>query len=160
MRKRWLTWLGAALVVAFLAAWGIGEVAYPGTNPPQRYDGTILSAASDKTLRQACFDCHSNETRHPWYHHLPVAGLLMGYHIRSGRERLNFSDWPQLDAEQQQKKMRRIVRSLQRDRMPTKDYRLMHPLARLSAEQVAQIARDAQARYGVQTDATAANARR
>ena len=150
MRKRWMTWLGTALVVALLAVWGLGEAAYPGTNPPERYSGTILSEQSDRVLRQACFDCHSNESRHPWYRHLPGVGLLMGWHIREGRGELNFSHWDNLDAETQRKAVRRTLHEVVEGNMPTPDYRLIHPEARVAAEQLAQLERDAQARYGVQ----------
>lgn len=150
MRKRWLTWLGSALLVLFLGVWGLGEAAYPGTNPPERYQGTILSAQSDPVLRQACFDCHSNETRHPWYRHLPGVGLLMSLHIREGRRELNFSNWGNMDAQAQHKSIRRALHEVREGAMPTPDYRFVHPEARLSAEQLAQLIRDAQARYGVQ----------
>src|SRR5512147_1206625 len=43
------------------------------------------------TLRRACFDCHSNETRWPWYSSLPIASWLIARDVRSGRSQVNFS---------------------------------------------------------------------
>lgn len=149
MRKRLLTWAGGAVVVALLAVWGLGEVVYPHTNPPERYRGTILSPESDALLRQSCFDCHSNETRHPWYRHMPVAGLLMGLHIRSGRDELNFSHWQRMGPEQRREAIGETLESVQEGDMPTLDYRLVHPETRLNAQEMATLERDAQAQYGV-----------
>ncbi|HKI98907.1 MAG TPA: heme-binding domain-containing protein [bacterium] len=149
-RKRLLTWLGGVLLVAFLLAWGIGELTYPSTNPPQRYDGQILSSVSDPVLRQACFDCHSNETHHPWYRHLPLAALLIGSDISEGRENLNFSDWGQMDAERHRKLLTKALRELREGDMPPLQYRLLHPKARLDTQQIAQIAQDAETVYRVQ----------
>jgi uncharacterized membrane protein len=149
MWKRLLIWLGAALAAAFLVAWGVGEAIYPRSNPPQRYDGPILSASSDHLLQGACFDCHSNETRHPWYRHLPLGALFIGLDIREGREELNFSRWGALEPAAQRKALRRALREVNDGDMPPLQYRLLHPEARLDAAQRAQLASDALERYGV-----------
>src|SRR5262245_46226714 len=47
------------------------------------------------TLRRACFDCHSDQTRWPWYSALPVASWLLQTDVREGRGQLNFSRWTQ-----------------------------------------------------------------
>ena len=36
-------------------------------------------------LKRACFDCHSNETRYPWYSYLPGASLVLAEHVRDGK---------------------------------------------------------------------------
>jgi Haem-binding domain len=149
MWKRLLIWLGAALVAAFLVAWGVGEAIYPRTNPPQRYDGPILSDAGDTVLRSACFDCHSNETRHPWYRHLPLAALFIGLDIREGRNEVNFSRWGTMDEAAQRKALRRALHEVDDGDMPPLQYRLLHPEARLDGQQRAGLERDALARYGV-----------
>jgi Haem-binding domain len=149
MRRQWLARAGGALAVAFLLAWAIGEAAYPHSNPPQRYDGPILSAQSDRLLRGACFDCHSNETRHPWYRHLPLAALLMGIDIREGRSELNFSRWNHMDPQYQRKVLAKALHEVREGDMPPLQYRLMHPQARLDAQEITRLQRDAQARYDV-----------
>lgn len=148
MRKRVLTWGGGILVVALLAAWGVGELTYP-SNPPHRFDGTILSSESDPVLRQACFDCHSNESRRPWYRHVPVVGLLLGQHIREGRSKVNFSMWDTLDSHKQREAIGEALEAVREGDMPTPDYTLVHPEARLAPPQIAMLERDSLARYGV-----------
>ena len=49
------------------------------------------------TLRRACFDCHSNETRWPWYSALPIASWLVEGDVKEGRGQINFSRWAQYD---------------------------------------------------------------
>lgn len=153
MRRRLSIWAGSVLAVALAAVWLAGELAYPGVNPPHRYRGTVLSAQSDPVLRRACFDCHSHETRHPWYRHLPVAGLVMAQHIRNGREELNFSMWDVMPAEQRAEAIHEMLEAVQEREMPTVDYVLLHPQARLSDPQVAALQRDALTRYGVRAGA-------
>jgi Haem-binding domain len=47
------------------------------------------------TLRRACFDCHSDETRWPWYATLPLASHLIERDVTDGRAQLNLSRWTQ-----------------------------------------------------------------
>src|SRR5215468_6369753 len=47
------------------------------------------------TLRRSCFDCHSDQTRWPWYSKLPVASWVLETDAREGRGQLNFSRWSQ-----------------------------------------------------------------
>ncbi|MFN0016115.1 MAG: heme-binding domain-containing protein, partial [Saprospiraceae bacterium] len=53
----------------------------------------VLQPPSDITtiLKSACYDCHSYETRYPWYAQIaPVSWWLSG-HVKGGREHLNFN---------------------------------------------------------------------
>ena len=64
-RSRWWT----VLAVAILLFIGIQVVPYghARTNPPVMAEPAWDSAATRELARQACFDCHSNETEWPWY---------------------------------------------------------------------------------------------
>src|SRR4051812_11275680 len=46
-----------------------------------------------RILETSCGDCHSEQTRWPWYSHLPVIGKQLEEHVRAGRAELDFSDW-------------------------------------------------------------------
>ncbi len=83
-------------------------------------------------LRQACFDCHSNETRWPWYGYVAPLSWWMAHHIEEARGDLNFSDWPVFDFAGQELAFRDIVEQIEKDEMPLKSYRIMHRGARLS----------------------------
>jgi Haem-binding domain len=43
--------------------------------------------------KQACFDCHSNETEWPAYSHIAPASWLVQHDVDEGRAALNFSEW-------------------------------------------------------------------
>lgn len=41
-------------------------------------------------LVQSCYDCHSNNTRYPWYSRIQPGAWYMAEHIKKGKEELNF----------------------------------------------------------------------
>jgi hypothetical protein len=109
-------------------------------NPPVRAD-IVAPPAVKALLRRACYDCHSNETRRPWYSHVNPAGWLLAGHIRDGREAMNFSDWETLDARARYFLKRDILSSVEEERMPLPSYLFLHPDARLDSEDRAVIER-------------------
>jgi hypothetical protein len=90
-------------------------------------------------LHNACYDCHSSETKWPWYSHVaPVSWFLMS-HINEGREALNFSDWPHDDYAAASQALKRIGKQVGAGRMPVRSYTWMHPAARLTPAQRKQL---------------------
>ncbi|RMH20295.1 MAG: heme-binding protein [Gemmatimonadetes bacterium] len=130
---------GAALLGAGLVLAALQFVPVERTNPPVVSEHRSVPAV-DSLLRSACYDCHSNETRWPWYARVAPASLLLGRHVREGRGALNFSEWPAWDLEEQELLGRLIVEQLEDDAMPPRTYRLLHPEARLEPAERARIA--------------------
>ena len=97
------------------------------TNPPAGQEPRWDRPETQALARRACFDCHSNETRWPWYSHVAPASWLVQNDVDGARALLNFTEWqrPQRRAGDAPK----VV--AERD-MPPWDYLLMHPRARLS----------------------------
>jgi len=88
-------------------------------------------------LTAACYDCHSNNTRYPWYAEFqPVAGVLDD-HIRHGKKDLNFSEFATYRPRRQYRKMEEVTEMVREDFMPIADYRKMHSDAVLSEGQKA-----------------------
>jgi hypothetical protein len=81
----------------------------------------------ETALRAACYDCHSNETRWPWYSHFAPVSWVIAHDVREGREELNFSTWQSYDGRKQQKKLEETVESLNDGSMPPWYYRMAHP---------------------------------
>ena len=104
------------------------------TNPPVE---TRVSAppAVQEVLVAACFDCHSNETRWPWYAHVAPASWLLADHVAEGRRNLNFSRWPAFDFDAQDLLLRDIAKEVAEGEMPPSSYTLAHPAARLTPAQ-------------------------
>ncbi len=88
-------------------------------------------AAVEPILRRACWDCHSNETRWPWYARVAPMSWLVVDHVREGREKLNFSDYAALGAKKQAQTPRRCWRQVEQGHMPLRSYLWMHAGARL-----------------------------
>lgn len=120
---------GAALVLL------VQLVPVTRTNPPVEAD-LVAPAPVEDVLRRACYDCHSHETRWPWYSRVAPFSWWLADHVRLGRADLNFSQWPLFDLETQGLILRDIEKQLTDGTMPLRSYVLGHPEARLSAEEM------------------------
>ncbi|MBT8208017.1 MAG: heme-binding domain-containing protein [Acidimicrobiia bacterium] len=85
-------------------------------------------------LRQSCYDCHSNETTWPWYSRIAPASWLVAKDVREGREAVNYSTWGRYDAEERAEKQWETWEDVEEGEMPMRIYTLMHPGARLTAQ--------------------------
>ncbi len=86
-------------------------------------------------LKNACYDCHSNNTEYPWYVNIQPMGWLMAKHIRQGKEELNFSEFGNYTSRRQLSKLAGIANSIKDDIMPLSSYKWMHKNARLTNAQ-------------------------
>lgn len=86
-------------------------------------------------LQNACYDCHSNNTRYPWYANVQPMAWLMSSHIKNGKEKLNMSEFGNLSIRKQISKLKEISNQIKDDEMPIASYKLMHADARLSKDE-------------------------
>ena len=102
-------------------------------NPPVVAE---IAAPAEVTaiLERSCYDCHSNETRWPWYSRVAPASWLLAHDVEEGRERLNFSTWGRLPAHERAEEMEEIWEEVEEGEMPLWFYLPLHPEARLSAD--------------------------
>ncbi len=92
-------------------------------------------------MKTACYDCHSNSTRYPWYSNIqPVAWWLQG-HVNDGKKHLNFSEFASYKEKRQRKKFEEIKEAVTDGWMPLDSYKWIHKDAKLTAEQSAAIAK-------------------
>jgi hypothetical protein len=107
----------------------------PVTDPARAIAAHVaMPAAVQSTLTRSCFDCHSNQTRWPWYSGVaPVSWFVIG-HVNDARRVLNFSDWEAHGTRTPGPPLERICREVESGGMPLSSYLLMHRDARLSAE--------------------------
>ena len=113
-----------------------GEV--PGLSFVQQYG---LPDNVNRVLREACYDCHSNHTRYPWYTNIQPLGWIMARHIRRGKAELNFSEFASYSSRRRISKLKAIANQVADNEMPLKSYKLVHKKARLSAEEKNLISR-------------------
>lgn len=90
-------------------------------------------------LKASCYDCHSNNTRYPWYSNIQPAGWLLAKHIKDGKEQLNFDEFGNYSKRRQLSKLRAVENSIKDGSMPLSSYTWLHPDAKLSAESKALI---------------------
>jgi len=126
----------ATAAVAFLGLIQVVPYGRQHINPPQRVEPAWNSVQTRDLAQRACFDCHSNETRWPWYANVAPISWRIQQHVDEGREKLNFSMF-----QQPQKEAHESAKTVRNGEMPPRDYLIAHPAARLSdAEKQALIA--------------------
>lgn len=101
------------------------------TNSPPA--GELVSPGNIKTiLRENCYDCHSDQTRWPWYRQVAPISWLIVRDVRRGRKELNFSQWAGYYPATRRRKLQWIGRAVREEAMPPLLYRVIHPKARLN----------------------------
>jgi hypothetical protein len=105
------------------------------TNPP--VTGDLQAPPEVKAaLVRCCYDCHSNETRWPWYAYVnPVAFLVVG-DTDEGRRKLNFSDWQNYKPIKRQSKASDALDEIHEEKMPIPKYVWMHSEAKLTPQEL------------------------
>lgn len=86
-------------------------------------------------LRKACYDCHSNNTRYPWYFNIQPVAWWMSDHINEGKHELNFSEFANYPVNRQVKKLKRTVQEVQKGDMPLNSYTWIHKDAVLTDQE-------------------------
>jgi cytochrome c len=98
--------------------------------------GTPVPAAVMSTLQRACADCHSDQTRWPWYSSIPVASYLIARDVNEARGQLNLSRWAQYNPFDRADMLDKICERASSGKMPPWQYRMMHSEARLSGTDI------------------------
>lgn len=122
--------LGAALIIIQL-------VRPARTNPVVDSSRTLqarvqVPADVDAILKRSCYDCHSFETRWPWYSNVAPASWWLADHVSEGREHMNFSEWAQYDNDDAEDLFEEIVEEIRKGGMPLGSYTMIHSDANLS----------------------------
>jgi mono/diheme cytochrome c family protein len=123
---RWLFRGSFALLLALVAIqfvpYGHGR-ANPAIGAEPAWDSPTTRALA----KQACFDCHSNETEWPAYSRVAPVSWLIEHDVSEGRAVLNFSEWQRVQKEAKEAREEVLERE-----MPPAIYQIMHAHARLS----------------------------
>ena len=133
--KRWMV-LGiggvALAVVGFLL---IQLVPYGRNhqNPPVVLEAKWDNPQAREIARRACYDCHSNESEWPWYSNVAPVSWLIQHDVEEGRSKLNFSNL------RNARKLSDAIDKVRNGEMPDPKYLILHPSARLTAEEKKQL---------------------
>jgi hypothetical protein len=135
--KRWMRNLivGAATVVVVFGLMQL--VPYRVSNPPVTGEPKWDSPQTRALVVAACYDCHSNQTKTPWYGKIAPISWWLTNHVDNGRKALNFSEWNSTPG----RKALRAARSVQRGSMPPSYYTWfgLHSNAKLTSAQRAAL---------------------
>jgi len=115
------------------------------TNPPVVAEPAWDAPRTRELFFRACADCHSNQTKWPWYSRVAPVSWLVVKDVEQGRSHLNVSEWqrPQKDAHE-------AAEELREGKMPLPLYLPAHPEARLSAAEKAELVRGLEATFGTE----------
>jgi cytochrome c553 len=139
--KKYLKWSAIALLMLLLV---LQFFQINKTNPEIKPGEDFLvinktEASTAKLLKDACYDCHSHETKYPWYTNVVPLSWWIKKHIVKGREELNFSTWATYTAKKADHKLEESIEMLEEKKMPLKSYVIAHSEAKLSADQIKQL---------------------
>jgi hypothetical protein len=132
----------AAIAAAFLL---LQLVPYGRThsNPPTIVEPAWDSPRTRALAVRACFDCHSNQTRWPWYSNVAPFSWTVQFDVETARSVINFSEWNRRYA-----LAGYAGRRTSSGMMPPNKYRLAHPEADLTSAEWMELARGLEATLG------------
>ena len=86
----------------------------------------------ESILRTSCYDCHSNNTKYPWYNKVKPVTWYLQNHIEEGKKELNFSIFGEYSERKRRSKLHDIANQIKSDGMPLSSYLLMHRNAKIT----------------------------
>ena len=116
----------------------VSDFRLPASTPPR-----VL-----QVLDRSCADCHSDQTRWPWYSGVPPVSWIVAKHVRDGRRFLNLSRFDDRTARDQQDLLHAIAREVKASRMPLASYTFIHRGARLTGSEAGDLIRWAEQERG------------
>lgn len=139
--KKYTRWIGLGLIILlFILQFFQINKTNPKFNPEEDFLAINKTEASTaKLIKDACYDCHSYETKYPFYTYFVPLSWWINNHITKGRKELNFSTWASYSAKKADHKLEESAEMLEEKKMPLKSYVLAHGEAKLSPEQRKQL---------------------
>lgn len=90
-------------------------------------------------MKSACFDCHSNQTRWPWYSYVTPVNYFVASDVNSARRHVNFSEWNNYSPGRVKSILDNIYDQVYNHDMPLSEYKWIHSEARLTDAEVKMI---------------------
>lgn len=132
IRKILLVLLVALIIIQFI---------HPKRNKAEgaqpNYIGNAYGVPADvkNLLAISCNDCHSNNTRYPWYSKIQPVDWWLTDHVNDGKKELNLDEFANRPLRYQYKKMEEVVEMLEDNKMPLKSYKWIHKDAILDSNE-------------------------
>jgi hypothetical protein len=130
--KTILKWVVGSIIVMQLASFAF--VKYPESKATDPALEIKAPAEIMRVFKTSCYDCHSNETKYPWYTKIAPLSFGISRHVDLARKWVNFSEWENYSEKQKDEKLGHIYKAVHTS-MPLRNYVLLHPKADLTKEQ-------------------------
>ena len=136
MKKRILLYVLAAIIIVSVGL-QFDRPLKNNVNDQSKHLSTLyhLPDSVESILKVACYDCHSNNTRYPWYFEVQPVGLWLNGHIQDGKKDLNFSEFASYRPRRQFRKLEQAEELIKDNKMPIRSYTFMHKDAILTESQ-------------------------
>jgi hypothetical protein len=141
IKKITISVLVIALMAGLLVFVGIQFIPVEKTNPPIAREPNWDSPQTRALVERACFDCHSNETKWPWYANIAPVSWAIAREVQEGRASLNYSNWRPNEENES-------LETIFQGRMPPRQYLLLHPEARLTNSEMETLVAGLKATFG------------
>ncbi len=109
-----------------------GKNIHPGSQPNDISTVYAVPASVDSILAKACKDCHSNNTRYPWYNNVQPVAWFLANHVTDGKRSFNLNEFATYTAARKYDKITEVKKQVDKGEMPLSSYTLIHTDARLT----------------------------
>lgn len=129
------------ILLLLLAAFIVIQFIHPAKNKSEgvqpNFIGKVYPIPDDVTtiLAKACNDCHSNNTRYPWYSKLQPVHWWLNSHIKDGKKHINYDEYTNKSLRNQYHKMEETIEMVKEGKMPLNSYTWVHKDAKLTSEE-------------------------
>jgi exonuclease VII small subunit len=132
MKKIFIVLLIALVVIQFFRPAKNQSAAEPANAIAKAYP--VPQEVAD-ILKGSCYDCHSNNTKYPWYNNVQPVAWWLNNHVKKGKGELNFDEFATYKPKKAHHKLEEIIEQVKDGEMPLNSYLWMHKEAALSETQ-------------------------
>ena len=125
--------LFAAVALSFSHPFGNPRAGGAAFSPV--FDGVEVPQPVRAKFEVACGDCHSQNTHYPLYSRVAPISWLVERDVIRGRQSFDMSRWHSYSDADRINALTRIASEVRTGQMPLRTYLMLHPTARLSAEE-------------------------
>jgi hypothetical protein len=77
-------------------------------------------------LKETCYDCHSDQTKYPWYAEIAPVSFWLDEHIENGKKHFNVSAWESYSVKKKDHKLEELIEMIEEKEMPLDSYTWLH----------------------------------
>jgi len=128
------------MIIIVLILIAIQFITIDRINPPADMNKDFITLSNPpaeigQMIKSACYDCHSNHTKYPWYSDVAPISWVIKEHVNNGRRHLNFSIWPDYKEKKKDHKLEECIEMVKSGEMPMKGYVMLHEEAEITQDQ-------------------------